>query len=134
MLELTLDTMKYRGQIYTQFDARWVYILCVALFEAGSAICGAAPNMNALIIGRVICGLGGGGMYTGVMVLLSANTTEQERPSYFGEPSPTFHAGKGIVDILQASQASLGVPVLVSAQLSEVLSPTHQPPGAGPST
>ena len=79
-----MNAFDSRGQIYTQFDAKWVYILCVALFDAGSAICGAAPNMNALIIGRVICGLGGGGMYTGVMVLLSANTTEQERPSYFG--------------------------------------------------
>lgn len=45
--------------------------------------------MNALIVGRVICGLGGGGMYTGVMVLLSVNTTEQERPSYFGKQSMT---------------------------------------------
>ena len=79
------DLINRRGQIYTQFDAKWVYILCVTLFEVGSAICGAAPNMSALIIGRVICGLGGGGMYTGVMVLLSANTTEQERPSYFGK-------------------------------------------------
>lgn len=74
-----------RGQLYTHFNAKWVYIICVILFEVGSALCGAAPNMNALIIGRVICGLGGGGMYTGVMVLLSINTTEQERPSYFGK-------------------------------------------------
>ena len=84
-LELNSDLINRRGQIYTQFDAKWVYILCVTLFEVGSAICGATPNMSALIIGRVICGLGGGGMYTGVMVLLSANTTEQERPSYFGK-------------------------------------------------
>ena len=40
--------------------------------------------MNALIVGGVLCGIGGGGMYTGVMVLLSVNTSEQERLSYFG--------------------------------------------------
>lgn len=28
------------------------------LFEVGSAICGAAPNMNAFIIGRAVAGLG----------------------------------------------------------------------------
>lgn len=54
------------------------------IFEVGSAVCGSAPNMNALIVGRAICGIGGAGMYTGAMVLLSVFTTEQERPVYLG--------------------------------------------------
>lgn len=37
----------------------------LTVFAAGSALCGAAPNMNALIIGRVIAGAGGAGMYLG---------------------------------------------------------------------
>ncbi|PVH68205.1 hypothetical protein DL98DRAFT_441745 [Cadophora sp. DSE1049] len=49
-----------------QFNAKWTYILCVALFEVGSAIYGAAPSMDALIVGRAICGVGGSGMYVGV--------------------------------------------------------------------
>lgn len=51
------------GKIFGQFNAKWTYILCVTLFEIGSAICGAAPSMNALIIGRAICGVGGSGMW-----------------------------------------------------------------------
>ncbi|TRX96508.1 hypothetical protein FHL15_002780 [Xylaria flabelliformis] len=72
------------GQYYAYFDAKPLYIICVLIFEVGSAVCGAAPNMNALIVGRTICGLGGAGMYTGVLVLLSVQTTEQERPVYLG--------------------------------------------------
>jgi hypothetical protein len=55
------------GKIFGQFNAKWMYIICLVLFEAGSAICGAAPTMDALIVGRAICGVGGSGMYVGVM-------------------------------------------------------------------
>lgn len=51
----------------------------VVLFEAGSALCGAAPNINALIVGRVLAGLGATGIYTGSLFLISVNTTEEER-------------------------------------------------------
>jgi len=47
------------------FQIKWIIIGSLILFEAGSALCGAAPNMNALIIGRVIAGLGGAGAYIG---------------------------------------------------------------------
>jgi MFS family permease len=77
------------GKIFGQFNAKWTYILCVFLFEAGSALCGAAPTIEALIVGRAICGLGGSGMYVGVMTLLAATTTIQERPMYIGGTSLT---------------------------------------------
>ena len=51
----------------------------VALFEAGSAICGGAPNINALLVGRAIAGIGAVGIYTGALFLISVNTTEEER-------------------------------------------------------
>ena len=90
--------------------------------------------MSALIIGRVICGVGGGGLYTGVMVLLSVNTTEQERPSYFGKPFSATDAAPCAINVLQASQGSPGARAPVSVPSSEVLSLTHQQPGGGPST
>ncbi|KAH8674491.1 major facilitator superfamily domain-containing protein [Tricladium varicosporioides] len=81
------------GKIFGQFNAKWTYILCVFLFEVGSAICGAAPNIDALIIGRAICGIGGSGMYVGVMTLLAATTTIQERPMYVGGTGLTWGLG-----------------------------------------
>ena len=49
--------------------------------------------MNALIIGRAIAGLGGGGMYLGVVTLLSILTTPAERPAYFAMLGATFGLG-----------------------------------------
>ena len=53
------------GVMYESFDYKWLYIVSFALFETGSALCGGSPNMNALIIGRVIAGIGGSGLYLG---------------------------------------------------------------------
>lgn len=75
------------------FDPKWLYIICVAMFEVGSALCGAAPSMNALIVGRAIAGLGGAGMYLGVVMLLSIFTTPTERPTYFAMLGATFGLG-----------------------------------------
>ena len=35
-------------------NVKWLYKSHVVVFEAGSALCGGAPNMNALIVGRAI--------------------------------------------------------------------------------
>lgn len=43
-----------RGKAYGVFNIKWLYAGTVLLFEIGSAICGAAPNRTALILGRVI--------------------------------------------------------------------------------
>lgn len=81
------------GKIFGQFNAKWMYIFCVTLFELGSAVCGAAPSIDALIIGRAICGVGGSGMYVGVMTLLAATTTIHERPMYVGGTGLTWGLG-----------------------------------------
>lgn len=83
------------GKIYSQFNSKWFYIGTVALFEIGSAICGAAPSMNVMILGRALCGVSGSGIYVGIMTLLAQTTTLQERPIYIGGTGFTW--GLGIV-------------------------------------
>jgi hypothetical protein len=56
------------GKLFQTFEIKWLYTASVLLFEIGSAICGAAPNTNALIVGRVIAGIGGSGMYIGYLI------------------------------------------------------------------
>ena len=51
------------GNLYGSFNMKWIYIASIALFEIGSVLCGAAPNMDALIVGRVLAGMGGSGIY-----------------------------------------------------------------------
>jgi MFS family permease len=70
------------GFLFTAFNMKWLYIGGVVLFQAGSALCDAATNMNALIVGRVLAGAGGTGIYLGGLNQLSALTTRQERGTY----------------------------------------------------
>ncbi|OJJ52825.1 hypothetical protein ASPSYDRAFT_213401 [Aspergillus sydowii CBS 593.65] len=83
------------GKLYGQFNAKWTYILNIVVFEVGSAICGAAPSMNVMIVGRALCGVAGAGLYVGVMTLIAMTTTLPERPLYIGGTGLTW--GIGIV-------------------------------------
>lgn len=58
------------GRLFGLFDIKWLMISYVLLFEIGSALCGGAPSLDALIIGRVIAGMGGSGMYIGYILCL----------------------------------------------------------------
>lgn len=86
-------TVMFWGQVYAQFNSKWVYLFNVVVFEAGSAVCGAAPNMDALIVGRCICGVGGAGLYVGVFTLIAATTTMAERPLYVSGTGLTWGLG-----------------------------------------
>ncbi|KAI1393285.1 MFS general substrate transporter [Hypoxylon trugodes] len=70
------------GKAYGIFDNKWVFISCLTNFAAASALCGAAPNMNAMIVGRVWAGFGGAGMYLGTLNLLTALVLPKEQPLY----------------------------------------------------
>jgi len=70
------------GFLFTAFNMKWMYIAGIVLFQAGSALCGAAPTMNALIVGRVFAGAGGTGIYLGGLNHFSALTTRRERSLY----------------------------------------------------
>ncbi|KAJ5797625.1 Phomenoic acid biosynthesis cluster MFS-type transporter [Penicillium pulvis] len=81
------------SKAYATYNIKWLYISCVVIFMAGSALCGAAPNMNAMIVGRAIAGAGGSGMYFGVLTQLSMNTTVPERPFYIGLTAVSWGIG-----------------------------------------
>ncbi|KJR84058.1 MFS transporter [Sporothrix schenckii 1099-18] len=70
------------GSVFTHFNMKWAYIGGIVLFEVGSALCGGAPNMDALIVGRVIAGMGGSGMYLGGLTHFSALTPPRTRGTY----------------------------------------------------
>jgi MFS family permease len=70
------------GALYNMFDTRWIFIVSVITFEVGSALCGGAPTMDALIVGRVIAGAGGNGIYLGSLYYYALLTTPEERGLY----------------------------------------------------
>ncbi|WQF87797.1 Putative major facilitator superfamily, MFS transporter superfamily [Colletotrichum destructivum] len=81
------------GKVYGVFNIKWVYIFNIFLFEAGSALCGAAPNIEALIIGRVISGVGGSGMYSGTLTYVSVLSNDQEKPAYLAGSTMIWGVG-----------------------------------------
>ncbi|KAA8651074.1 hypothetical protein EYZ11_012639 [Aspergillus tanneri] len=80
-------------QIFNYFNIKWMYIFSIAIFMAGSAVCGAANSMNMLIGGRVVCGIGGVGQYVGVMNFIPRLTSMRERPMYISAMGLTWGAG-----------------------------------------
>jgi DHA2 family multidrug resistance protein len=50
------------GWLATRFGRKRFYMSCVALFTTSSFLCGIAPNLGALVLFRVIQGVGGGGL------------------------------------------------------------------------
>lgn len=82
-----------RGKVFSQFEVKTYFLVSVALFEIGSAVCGPAPTMNALIVRRTLCGLGGFGIYIGAINVISISTTEPERPGYLSFVGLTWGVG-----------------------------------------
>lgn len=82
-----------QSKLYGLFNVKWLYLGFVVLFEIGSAISGAAPTMNALIVGRMIAGVGGCGMYVGSLTFFSVVTTPKERPMYISLITPVWGIG-----------------------------------------
>ncbi|KAI1823150.1 major facilitator superfamily domain-containing protein [Xylaria intraflava] len=68
------------GKLYSFYPIRVLYAGSVFLFEVGSALCGAAPNSVALIVGRAIQGVGSAGMLGGGSVVIIYAVPLAKRP------------------------------------------------------
>ncbi|AEO71468.1 uncharacterized protein THITE_124439 [Thermothielavioides terrestris NRRL 8126] len=94
------------GDLYARFSSKWTFCSSFVVFAVGCAVAGAAPNMDALIVGRAICGVGGAGMYFGSMALLTQMTSERERPLYLNLVGITFGAGTVLGPIIGGAFAA----------------------------
>ncbi|PLB54745.1 multidrug resistance protein Fnx1, partial [Aspergillus steynii IBT 23096] len=72
------------GQTANIFGRRSLTILSVVLFAIGSAVAGAAKNTGALIAGRTIQGLGGGGINVLIDIIVCDLVPLRQRPKYMG--------------------------------------------------
>ena len=70
------------GQTANIFGRRSLTLLAVLLFAIGSAIAGAAPNLGALIAGRAIKGIGGGGINILIEIVVADLVPLRERPKF----------------------------------------------------
>jgi MFS family permease len=84
------------GRIYQHYSAKWTLIINILIFELGSIVCATAPTSKALIVGRVITGIGGAGVTPGSFLLITFLVPVQDRPKYTGALGSVF----GITSIL----------------------------------
>ncbi|KAM0510760.1 hypothetical protein ACHAPE_010558 [Trichoderma viride] len=89
----SVATILLLGSLYGAFDIKWLYLASIVLFEVGSTVCGAAPSMNAMIIGRVVAGVGGAGMYLGCLHYIAVFTSLEQRGLYNGLVGLCWGAG-----------------------------------------
>ncbi|KAK8137671.1 MFS multidrug transporter [Apiospora sp. TS-2023a] len=72
------------GKFYTEFSAKWTFLIFFLVFEVGSLICGVAASSSMFIGGRVVAGLGSAGIMNGAMILIAGCVPLEKRPVYTG--------------------------------------------------
>ncbi|KAF7364979.1 Major facilitator transporter-like protein [Mycena venus] len=86
----------FYGQVLRIFPAKWILISAITLFEAGSLLCGVAQNVDQLIAGRTVSGLGAAGMFVAMIQVISQATRLEDRPKLFG----VFGAVFGLASVI----------------------------------
>lgn len=72
------------GKLYQFYSVKVVFMTAIALFEIGSAICGAAPSSVTFIVGRAIAGVGSAGIMSGAITVIVYAVPLHKRPLFQG--------------------------------------------------
>ncbi|WP_347590107.1 MFS transporter [Acrocarpospora sp. B8E8] len=83
------------GKLCDVYGSKLVYMGAVALFLAGSVLCGVAGDMTWLIAARAVQGLGGGGLMSVTLVVFAHLVPAEQRASAGGAGG--VMAGLGLV-------------------------------------
>ena len=78
------------GKIADIHGRRLTVMIALSVYMVGSVVCLAAPDMLTLICGRVLHGLGGGGMASMGMVVLGDLAAPRDRGRYYAYFSATY--------------------------------------------
>lgn len=71
------------GWLSTVIGRKRFYMMCVATFTVASLLCGFAWNLQALVLFRILQGLGGGGMATSEQAILADSFPPHKRGQAF---------------------------------------------------
>src|SRR6516164_9054844 len=83
------------GKIADIHGRRFTLRIAILTYMAGSLVCALAPSMPVLIFGRVLHGLGGGGLTSMGMVVLGDLVAPKERGRYYGYFAVTYTSAGG---------------------------------------
>ncbi len=83
------------GKIADIHGRRFALRIAILAYLAGSLVCALAPNMLVLILGRVLHGLGGGGLSSMGMIVLGDLVAPKERGRYYTYFALTYTTAGG---------------------------------------
>ncbi|KAI9328116.1 major facilitator superfamily domain-containing protein, partial [Zopfochytrium polystomum] len=78
------------GQLADIFGRKPTFLFAIVIFEVGSALCGAANSMPMLIIARGIAGIGGGGIFSLVLIIIADIVKPKDRAQWSGLIGASF--------------------------------------------
>jgi len=78
------------GKLSDIHGRRAVMLIAIGIYAAGSLFCALSSSMLALILGRALQGLGGGGLMPLVQTIIGDVASPLERPRYQAYTSATF--------------------------------------------
>jgi MFS family permease len=82
------------------FGRQAMFFGSVALFTIGSIVCATAPTVPAMLAGRTIQGVGGGGILSVNLIILSDLVPLLQRPTYQGFIQLVFSFGTFLAPII----------------------------------
>lgn len=88
------------GSVSDIWGRKPIMLIAVAVFLVGSLICALAPQMDVLILGRAIQGLGGSGMGIMVNIVVSDMFSLRDRGLYLAITSLVWAVGSAIGPVL----------------------------------
>ena len=103
----TSAVMPVYGKLGDLFGRKYVMMAAITIFVIGSAVCGFAPSMNALIAARVLQGLGGGGIMVSIFSINADLFEPRERARYQSYSSLVLMASGGLGPLLGGTMSDL---------------------------
>ncbi|GAA5914845.1 hypothetical protein JCM6882_007818 [Rhodosporidiobolus microsporus] len=88
------------GRLSDVFGRKVTLIACVVFFAIGSLACALAQSMLQLIIFRGLQGVGGGGLLTLVLIIISDIVSLKDRGKYQGITEITIMIGNGVGPVI----------------------------------
>ncbi|KAI4633809.1 uncharacterized protein J4E87_000975 [Alternaria ethzedia] len=88
------------GKAYQYFSLKATFMSAIAVFEIGNVICATAPTSEVLIFGRIVSGMGGGGVMTGAFIIVAMTAGPQYRAAYMGVFGVTFGSASVVGPLL----------------------------------
>jgi Na+/melibiose symporter-like transporter len=111
------------GRLSDIFGRKGLLLVCLFLLAMGDLGCGFAQTAEQLFVLRAIAGIGGGGINSLVMIIVSDITTLQNRGKYQGRSNRALLCDNDVTHInFQAGSVLSLLSVMVSAHSSGALS------------